>query len=192
MGKLILASRSPRRIEMLKRYFNDIKIIEPKTEEVINDYDKPQTAVMKVAFEKADWVKKYSGESGIIIAADTIVYFGSILGKPKDYAEGFETLRLLSGKTHKVFTGLCIIDAESGKKIIDYEETSVTFKELNDGFIKRYLDTGEYKDKAGSYGIQGYGELLVEKIEGCYNNVKGLPLTKLNNLLEKHFSIVLL
>jgi septum formation protein len=63
---------------------------------------------------------------------------------------------------------------------------------LNDGFIKRYLDTGEYKDKAGSYGIQGYGELLVEKIEGCYNNVKGLPLTKLNNLLEKHFSIVLL
>ena len=101
-------------------------------------------------------------------------------------------LKFLSGKTHKVYTGICIIDSVNLRKVVDYEETFVEFNELSDDLIKSYLKTGEYADKAGGYGIQGYGELLVKGIDGCYNNVKGLPLTKLNNLLTKHFSHKLL
>ena len=188
MKKIILASKSPRRIEMLKRYFNDLIIYSPDTEEKVNSLDFPQTTVMKVAFEKA--IKAYSDcrEDGLIIAADTIVYMDKIMGKPENEEEAYEMLSLLSGKTHCVFTGICIIDTETSKKIVDYEKTKVTFNDFSQDFIKRYLKTNEYFDKAGAYGIQGYGELLVKEIHGCYNNVKGLPLTKLNTLLTEHFS----
>jgi septum formation protein len=114
------------------------------------------------------------------------------MGKPKNYEDGFEMIKYLSGKEHKVFTGICIIDMVTNKKVVDYEQTIVEFNVLSDEQIIKYLNTGEYKDKAGSYGIQGYGELLVKKINGCYNNVKGLPLSKLNYLLKKHFSLELL
>ncbi len=188
MKKIILASKSPRRIEMLKRYVNDIIIYSPDTKETVNSFDRPETSVMKVAFEKA--LKAYSDceEKGLIIAADTIVYLDKIMGKPKNENEAFEMLKILSGKTHYVFTGICIIDTLEHKKIVDYENTKVVFNDLTHDFIKRYLKTNEYQDKAGAYGIQGYGELLVKEIHGCYNNVKGLPITKLNNLLTKHFS----
>ena len=188
MKKIILASKSPRRIEMMKRYIKDIIIFSPDMEEFVNEDDLPQTTVMKLSFEKAAKVSEQLTEQGLIIAADTIVYLDKIMGKPACYEEGFEMLKLLSNKIHKVFTGICIIDNVSGKKVVDYEETQVEFNELTDDFIKRYLVTGEYKDKAGAYGIQGYGELLVKSINGCYNNVKGLPINKLNNLLTKHFS----
>lgn len=188
MKKIILASKSPRRIEMLKRYVNDIIIYSPDTNETVNSFEKPGTSVMKIAFEKA--LKAYSdfSEKGLIIAADTIVYLDKIMGKPKNEQEAFDMLKALSGKTHHVFTGICIIDTLEHKKIVDYENTCVVFNELSDDFIKRYLRTNEYIDKAGAYGIQGYGELLVKEIHGCYNNVKGLPIAKLNNLLTKHFS----
>ncbi len=188
MKSIILASKSPRRIEMLKRYVNDIIIYSPDIEEKVNSFDFPQTTVMKVAFEKA--LKVYSGcrDKGLIIAADTIVYLDKIMGKPKNEDEVYEMLGFLSGKTHYVFTGICIIDTETSKKIVDYEKTEVVFNAYTRDFVKRYLRTNEYFDKAGAYGIQGYGELLVKEIHGCYNNVKGLPLTKLNTLLTKHFS----
>lgn len=188
MKNIILASQSPRRIEMLKKYFKDIIIYAPETDESIDVNDLPETTVMKIALEKAIKVANECGHKGIIIAADTVVYMDKIMGKPKDYNEGFDMLKALSGKTHSVFTGICLIDNEDNKKIVDFEETVVEFNELSDEFIRKYLETGEYKDKAGAYGIQGYGELLVKGINGCYNNVKGLPLTKLNNLLTKHFS----
>ncbi len=192
MKKIILASKSPRRIEMLKRYVNDLIIYSPDTIETVNPFDKPETSVMKVAFEKA--LKAYSDceEKGLIIAADTIVYSEQIMGKPKNEKEAFEMLKALSGKSHCVFTGICIMDTIEHKKIVDYECTKVVFNELTHDFIKRYLNTNEYIDKAGAYGIQGYGELLVQEIHGCYNNVKGLPITKLNTILSKHFSINLL
>lgn len=188
MKKIILASKSPRRIEMLKRYVNDIIIYSPETEEHINYFDNPETSVMKVAFEKA--LKAYSEceEKGLIIAADTVVYLEKIMGKPKNEQEAFEMLNVLSGKSHYVLTGICLIDNTESKKIVDYEKTKVVFNDLTHDFIKRYLRTNEYIDKAGAYGIQGYGELLVKEIHGCYNNVKGLPITKLNILLSKHFS----
>jgi septum formation protein len=192
MKKIILASKSPRRIEMLGRYVNNITVYAPDTEETLDENDLPQTSVMKIALEKALTVAGACEEKGIIIAADTVVYLDNIMGKPKDYNEGFKMLKYLSGKTHSVFTGICIIDNENNKKVVDYDETLVKFNELSDDFIKNYLNTGEYKDKAGAYGIQGYGELLVKEIHGCYNNVKGLPLTKLSFLLTKHFSYNLL
>lgn len=188
MKKIILASKSPRRIQMLKRYVNDIIILSPDTEEKVNSFDLPQTTVMKVAYEKALDIFSKTQEKGLIIAADTIVYLNQIMGKPANEEEAFEMLTLLSGKSHYVYTGICIIDTDGSKKIVDYEKTKVTFNDLTPDFIKRYLKTNEYIDKAGAYGIQGYGELLVKEIHGCYNNVKGLPLTKLNNILTKHFS----
>jgi len=191
MKKIVLASNSPRRIEMMKKYV-DIITYTPDIEEKVNSFDYPQTTVMKVAFEKALNVYLKYKENALIIAADTIVYLDEIMGKPNDETEAYKMLSLLSGKTHYVFTGICIIDTESSKKIVDYEKTQVVFNELTEGLIKRYLKTYEYLDKAGAYGIQGYGELLVKEIHGCYNNVKGLPIAKLNNLLSKHFSYDLL
>ena len=188
MKNIILASQSPRRIEMLRKYVKDIIIYTPDTDEIVDENDLPQTTVMKIALEKAVKVADTCEDKGIIIAADTVVYMDKIMGKPKDYYEGFEMLKALSGKVHSVFTGICIIDNEENKKVVDFEETLVEFNELSDDLIRKYLETGEYKDKAGAYGIQGYGELLVKKINGCYNNVKGLPLTNLNYLLTKHFS----
>lgn len=192
MKKIILASKSPRRIEMLSKYCEDIKIYTPEINEIVNHNDLPQTTVMKIAFEKANIIMETCEKQGIIIAADTIVYLDKTMGKPKDFDDGFNMIKYLSGKSHKVFTGICIIDNFSHKKVVDYEETEVEFNNLRDDQIIKYLNTGEYKDKAGSYGIQGYGELLVKKINGCYNNVKGLPLSKLNYLLKKHFSLELL
>ncbi|NLJ58108.1 MAG: septum formation protein Maf [Tissierellia bacterium] len=186
--KIILASKSPRRIEMLQRYVKDISVYSSNIEEKINISDQPQTTVMKFAFEKAFNIYLNCEEEGIIIGADTIVYLDKIMGKPKDEDEAFNMLSYLSGKTHYVYTGICCIDTVRSKKIVDYEKTAVKFINFTDDFIKTYLKTKEYTDKAGAYGIQGYGELLVEEIVGCYNNVKGLPLTKLNNLLTKHFS----
>ena len=168
MKKIVLASNSPRRIEMMKKYVDIITYI-PDIVEKVNSFDYPQTTVMKVAFEKALNVYLKYKENALIIAADTIVYLDEIMGKPKDEAEAYKMLSLLSGKTHYVFTGICIIDTESSKKIVDYEKTQVVFNELTEGLIKRYLKTYEYLDKAGAYGIQGYGELLVKEIHGCYN-----------------------
>ncbi|HHZ03132.1 MAG TPA: septum formation protein Maf [Tissierellia bacterium] len=190
--KIVLASKSPRRIEMLQRYVKDLAVYSPSAEEKVNNEDYPQTTVMKFAFEKALDAYINCREKGLIIAADTIVYLNEIMGKPVNEEEAFSMLNLLSGKTHQVYTGVCIIDTETSKKIVDYEKTEVTFNELSPDFIRKYLKTNEYLDKAGAYGIQGYGELLVKEINGCYNNVKGLPLTKLNNLLTKHFSESLL
>ncbi|MDW5300203.1 MAG: Maf family protein [Sedimentibacter sp.] len=187
MKKIILASKSPRRIEMLSKYFENVIIYPSDIFEKVNEYDMPETTVMKIAFEKAMKVYNECRDEGIIISADTIVFLDKILGKPKDFQDGFNMLKLLSGNTHSVFTGFCVIDSATGMKVVDYEKTFVEFNELSDDFIIKYLNKGEYIDKAGAYGIQGYGELLVKKINGCYNNVKGLPMNKLNNIMTKHF-----
>lgn len=192
MKNIILASKSPRRIEMLSKYLNNIIVFSPDTDESVNDMDLPETTVMKIAFEKAWKASCELGTKGIIIAADTVVFLDKIMGKPKDDEEAFSMLKSLSGKTHSVYTGVCVLDSENGTKVVDYEKTLVEFNPLTDEFISRYLETGEHSDKAGAYGIQGFGELMVKKIDGCYNNVKGLPLTKLNNILTKHFSLKLL
>ncbi|NLW22430.1 MAG: septum formation inhibitor Maf [Tissierellia bacterium] len=193
MNKVILASGSPRRRELLSKYNLEPIIVIPQVEEKISPEERVDQIAMALAFEKAKQVADKFNNGEIVIGADTIVACeGKILGKPKDEYEAREMIRFLSGKTHEVVTGISIVKANSNIKIIDYEKTLVKFRKLSNEKIENYISTKEYVDKAGAYGIQGIGGLLVEKIDGCYFNVVGLPISKLDALLEKHFNIRLL
>lgn len=185
MNNFILASSSPRRIEILKALKLDFDIIPSNYEEVITQMA-PQKLVCEFSRCKAEEVSLRVPNDRIIIAADTIVCKDDeILGKPKTRCEAFEMLKKLSGSEHKVITGICIINKRSNTVLQDYEETIVHFKELSDQEINDYIDCGESLDKAGAYGIQGFGSIFVKKIDGCYFNVVGLPIFKLNVLLGK-------
>lgn len=193
MGKLILASSSPRREEILNRYKLNPIIFPSKIDEKIKLGESPVQIAMSLAFEKSFWVSNNFMNDEVIIGADTIVVLeGKIIGKPKNEEDAFNILNALSGKVHSVITGICIIKANSNIKIIDYETTEVAFRDLSDDQIIRYINTKEPLDKAGAYGIQGYGQILVKKIDGCYSNVVGLPLGKLDYLLNKFFNIKIL
>lgn len=193
MEKIILASSSPRRKEILNKYKLNPIIFEAKIEEKKAYNESPKQVAMALAFEKASWVSNNFNNGEVVIGADTIVVLGDrILGKPKDEEDAFRILSLLNNKEHCVITGVSIIKANTNIKIIDYESTLVRFRHLSDEQIKRYIETKEPMDKAGAYGIQGYGEILVEKIDGCYSNVVGLPLGKLDYLLNKFFDIKIL
>ncbi|SCL84095.1 nucleoside triphosphate pyrophosphatase [Sporanaerobacter sp. PP17-6a] len=193
MRKVILASSSSRRKDILSKYKIDLEIYPSFINEKVRGNFSPEETVMSLSFEKAKSVEKYFKNHEIIIGADTVVYIDNmILGKPKDEQDAFNMIKLLSGREHNVVTGISIIEADSNIKIIDYEKTKVVFRKLSDDKIKNYIETNEYEDKAGGYGIQGYGEILVERIEGCYSNVVGMPVFKLDYLLEKYFNISLL
>ncbi|NLK44481.1 MAG: septum formation inhibitor Maf [Tissierellia bacterium] len=193
MEKIILASSSPRRIELLRKYnFNPV-VVKAEIQEKTMEGEKPEQIAMALAFEKASWVSNKFNDGEIIIGADTIVVFkDEILGKPRDKEDAFRMLKALSGNEHSVITGICIIKAGSNLKLVDYESTLVKFRDLTDEKISNYIDTKEPMDKAGAYGIQGFGEILVEKINGCYSNVVGLPISKLDNLLGKYFGVNML
>lgn len=186
---IILASASPRRKEILENTKLKFDIIKSDIDEIILEKEAPIQAVMRLAFEKSmDIASK--NEDDLIIAADTVVVLDeNILGKPKDKEEAYNMIRSLSGRTHEVITGISLVNLGLSKKIIDYVVSTVKFKELSDEDIKDYIHTNESLDKAGAYGIQGYGAMLVEKIEGDYFNIVGLPISKLRDLLKKHFSI---
>ena len=189
MKDIILASSSPRREEILKKYNFAFEIIKPDIEEIISKEDTPEQLVMSLSFRKAYSIGEKYPEA-IVIGADTVVvYEGEILSKPKDPEDAFKMISLLSGKTHEVITGVSIINEATNTKIVDFEKTKVKFRKLDEDFINTYIDTKEPFDKAGSYGIQGIGALLVEKIDGCYLNVVGMPLVKLDKLLNKYFDI---
>lgn len=190
MEKIILASSSPRREELLKKYNLNATIFKPQIEEKHINGEKPEQVAMSLAFEKAYWVSNHFNDGEVIIGADTIVVLeDQILGKPKDENDAFRILNLLNGKEHNVITGVSLIKVNSNVKIVDYELTKVRFRHLSEGQINRYIRTMEPMDKAGAYGIQGYGQILVEKIDGCYSNVVGLPLGKLDYLLNRFFNI---
>lgn len=189
MKDIILASSSKRREEILKRYNFNFEIIKKDIVEIVDKKDGPEELVMSLAFRKAYIVAKDHPEK-IVIGADTVVvYRGEILSKPKDSEDAFRMLSLLSGKTHQVITGISILNLETEQKIVDFEKTDVKFRELDKDIIDKYIATKEAFDKAGSYGIQGIGGLLVERIDGCYLNVVGLPLVKLDKLLNRFFDI---
>ena len=193
MKKIILASSSPRRKEILNRYNLKPIIFGAEIEEKQIAGESPEQVAMSLAFEKSFWVSNHFNDGEVIIGADTIVVIEDmILGKPKDEKDAFRILSLLNGKEHRVITGISIIKANTNIKIIDYETTTVRFRHLSEDQIMRYIHTKEPMDKAGAYGIQGYGQILVEKIDGCYSNVVGLPLVKLDYLLNKFFSIEIL
>lgn len=183
MKKLILASASPRRKDLLRQIGLDFEIIPSTVDEKIEEVE-PVKLVMELALLKAKDVA--SRVEGLIIGADTIVVDGkTILGKPRSQAEAKEMLRALSGRRHQVMTGVAVVDSESGQHWVDIEITQVVFRELLSEEIDRYVDSGEPMDKAGAYAIQEKGALFVEGIEGCFFNVVGLPLLKMVQLLGK-------
>jgi septum formation protein len=194
MGKdiLLLASKSPRRIEMLSKYC-ELEIFSPDIEEDIAKFLSVEEAVMSIALKKAlNVLDKNKFKNTIVLSADTVVYKEEILGKPKDKDEAYLMLEKLSGGIHSVFTGYAIIHSDSNTKIVDYEKTDVEFFKLNKEIINKYLRTEEYNDKAGAYGIQGFGELLVKRISGSYSNVVGLPISAINNYLRDIFKFDLI
>ncbi|MCR3956808.1 MAG: Maf family protein [Gudongella sp.] len=188
MRKIVLASASPRRKELLEQCGIRPEIIASDIEERFSNNHTPEEISMSLAFQKAMDVSKRI-EEGLVIGADTVVILDDeILGKPLNEEEAFSMLRKLSGKCHQVITGFSIIDTEGTERFVDYETTDVYFRILSDQEISDYVSTGECNDKAGAYGIQGKGALLVERIEGCYFNVMGLPISKLNHSLKRFFS----
>ena len=152
---------------------------------------KKKELIENLAYEKAKDVANKVPE-GLIIGADTIVIFkDKILGKPKDENDAKNMLKMLSGNTHKVLTAVCIIDKDEDKTLINSCLSKVTFKKLTEEEIDAYIKTKEPMDKAGSYGIQAFGSLFVTKVEGCYNNIVGLPLNLLYEML-KAFGVYLI
>ncbi len=177
---IILASQSPRRQELLKLITSDFEIKVSNVDETLPDKITPKEAVMYLSKIKAE---PFADGDDIVIGADTVVALdGKILGKPKSEENAKEMLEFLSGRTHSVFTGVTLT---SNKKVKTFAvETKVKFFELTNEEIDAYIKTKEPFDKAGAYGIQGYGSLLVEKIDGDYFNVVGLPVSTLARELK--------
>jgi septum formation protein len=182
--KLILASASPRRAELLQQLGLSFRVIASDLPEEVSNGD-PARLVKKLALQKAMQVGRSLG-GGLVLGADTLVVLGrSILGKPSDAAAASKMLQQLSGKEHSVYTGLALLDAASGRQLTDTVKTKVRFRQLQGVEIEAYVATGEPLDKAGAYGIQGRGAALVESISGCYFNVVGLPLSRLVVMLRE-------
>jgi len=184
MSRLVLASQSPRRQELLQSLAIDFLVVPAAINENSIQGTTPAELAEATAYAKARWAREQVRD-GVIVAADTIVVLdeGDILGKPRGKQEAMDMLSRLSGEGHRVITGVAVMDPESGKEKVFHEITRVFFRRLSSAEIERYVDTGEPLDKAGAYGIQGKGALLVERIEGCYFNVVGLPLARLGQAL---------
>lgn len=174
--KIILASNSPRRKELLTQAGIDFEVIAADVEEITTK-TKPNEVVEELSQIKAKAVALVN-PGRLVLAADTVVAFdGAILGKPKDEEDAFKMLTMLSGNTHQVYTGVTFIDADGIVNTFS-ECTDVTMYENSEALIKAYIATKEPMDKAGAYGIQGKGAVLVKDIKGDYNNVVGLPLAR--------------
>ena len=182
--RIVLASASPRRKELIKLIFEDFQILPAECDETLPEGINPKEAVEYLSKIKNEATRRLLTEKALVISADTVVAAeNEILGKPVDKEDARRMITLLSGKTHSVYTGVTISDNE--KEITFSEKTDVTFFALTEEEIESYISTSEPYDKAGGYGIQGKAGLLVEKIEGDYYNVVGLPVARLNRELKK-------
>jgi len=185
MKKIILASTSPRRKAILKQLGLHFDVVASNYKEKINYNIEPHKLAQKLSQRKAKSVAD-KHQNAIIIAADTLVVANKeIIGKPKDVNDAKRILKLLSGKKHRIITGFTIINRQSRKTITKSVETIVYFKKLTEKEIDDYIETGEPLDKGGAYGIQEKGALFVEKIEGDYFNIVGLPVYELAKELKK-------
>ena len=181
--ELILASGSPRRLELLRQIGLEPRVVVSRSEEEKTDRD-PAHLVCHNALAKGQDVYSRLGDQVPILAADTVVALdGAVLGKPADELEAFKMLSTLSGCRHQVYTGLTVLRGEERHTVS--EETTVAFRELSEEEISCYIQTGEPMDKAGAYGIQGFGALLIEGIQGDYYNVMGLPVCRLGGILRQ-------
>lgn len=180
--RFILASASPRRVELLSRAGYAFDVMSADVDEVKIEDESPHEYVTRLAIEKASMVALRHADR-IVLAADTVVLVGTdIFGKPQDSNDAARMLRLLSGRTHNVLTGVAV--RFGGRCISGTEMTAVSLVELNETLIKWYVDTGETSDKAGSYGVQGLASRFVSRVEGSYSNVVGLPLVLAERLLR--------
>ncbi len=183
--KIVLASSSPRRRELLALAGLTFTVDSSDYEEILNPEIRPRLLARRLSLAKAKAVSRRY-RNALVIAADTFIVLGDcILGKPRSKAEARRMLGLFSGKAHSVITGFTIIDTASGKILSRSVETKVWFRKLTAKEIASYVRTGEPLDKAGAYAIQGLGSLIVDRIEGDYFNVIGLPLSSLAEALKK-------
>lgn len=196
MSEIILASASPRRRELLSNMGLDFTVVVSDADEsIVNSDVPPGIYVQELAFIKAVSTarKVLDNKDAVIISADTVVVEDDrILGKPENDADAFRMLRRLSGRTHKVYTGFCVMRLQDAYMVCKDVCTEVTFRTLTDEKINRYIASGEPMDKAGAYGIQGLGAMLVDGIKGDYFNVVGLPVSALANILEQDFGFELI
>ena len=194
MAEIILASQSPRRRELLKNMgFTFSVVVSDASEDEVSSDVLPEIYVQELALLKASATAKkvMDRKDAVIISADTVVVNdGEILGKPCDEADAVRMIKSLAGKTHRVYTGFCVMRINDARTLCKSVMTEVTFKELSNERIKRYVKSGEYRDKAGGYGIQGLGAMLVKGISGDYFNVVGLPVSELSDVLEEEFGII--
>jgi len=185
MKKLILASASPRRIDILNEIGIEFLAVTSSFNELDHkEIQNPSEFVQKNAEGKArDVAGRF--DNAVVIGADTVVTYGkNLIGKPSTYEEAFECLKMLNGKTHNVLTGISIVDTAENMVKTGYEKTPVTFRHLTDHEISLYLSRINPLDKAGAYAIQGAGAVLVRGIKGCYYNVVGLPVSRLEEMLS--------
>ncbi|KXS48248.1 MAG: Maf-like protein [Halanaerobium sp. 4-GBenrich] len=183
--KLVLASASPRREDILKKLDLKFTIVPSKIDEGEFTNNNPIELVKTLALEKAKSVSNLV-EDALVIAADTVVvYDQKILGKPEDEEAAKKMLQTLSDKHHQVITGIAVLNSQNKKSYVEYNITDVKMTNMTEKEIDSYVDTGEPMDKAGSYAIQGFGGLFVEEISGSYHSVMGLPIHQLAKLLDK-------
>ena len=181
-NSVILASRSPRRFELLKKIVPNFEVIPSSAEEIFHPELSPRENAIAVACAKALDVSK-NHPYHFVIGTDTIIVFDNkIIGKPKDTADARNILKRLSGKRHQVITGVVVIHSEPIK---DAGVSEVSFRLLNNNEIASYVETGEPMDKAGAYAIQGKGAFMIDSYSGSYSNIVGLPLDIVKTLLER-------
>jgi septum formation protein len=187
--RIVLASQSPRRKFLLEMLGLEFEVKPASIEEINHGNLSPEQYVMSLAIEKAKAAALEDAE-GLYIGSDTIVVLGNeILEKPADSKDAAKMLQKLSSNTHTVYTGVALFDSANKKEDIRYEETKVSFRQLNAKEIDAYISTGSPMDKAGAYGIQDdFGAVFVNRIEGCYYNIVGLPLQLLYKMLMEYFT----
>ena len=185
MRTIILASKSKARQKLLKDIGIKFRVVESNVKESRTLKKRCSDLVIGNALRKAQDVSGRSN-SGVVIAADTVVLVGRrLIGKPKNLSDAFKTLRLLSQRPQWVYTGLAVIDIDNNKTFTDYDKTKIYMQRLSDEQIRNYLKKVSPLDKAGSFDIQGLGGIFIDRIEGCFYNVVGLPLAKLARILKK-------
>ncbi len=192
--EFILASNSPRRREILSMLGMDFEVIVSDCDETVRAAMTPDKLVCELARRKAEAVfgSLPRTDNRIVIGADTIVWNGTrVMGKPKDKKDAFNTLMALSGKEHAVYTGVALLGRVGGRTLssVRAEKTVVRFAKLGENEVRYYVDSGEPLDKAGSYGIQGFGGIFVTELHGDYYNVVGLPISLMRRMLFEDFGL---
>ncbi len=185
--RLILASGSPRRRELLRNAGFTFEVIPPEVAEDNPDNEAPAKLVERLALDKAEAVagRFHRQDNVVVLGADTVVVVDStLLGKPASPAEARQMLQRLSGRTHEVITGVALVEPETARRTVAHETTRVFFRPLEPQEMEDYVATGEPLDKAGAYAIQGGASRFVTRVEGCYFNVMGLPVALVDRLLR--------